>query len=163
MRVGKEHEQAFLDLVKEYRRLIYKVCYLYAKDGEHLKDLHQEVLVNLWQGFGSFKGDAKVSSWIYRVSLNTCISFHRKHDKITDTLPLENLFELVSEDDEKAAHLREMYQLISRLNRLEKAIIMMWLDEQSYEEIAGITGLSRNNIASKLKRIKEKLNVLANQ
>ena len=163
MRVGKEHEQAFLALVKEYRRLIYKVSYLYAKDEEHLKDLHQEVLVNLWQGFGSFKGDAKVSSWIYRVSLNTCISFYRKHDKITDTLPLENLFGLVSEEDEKAAHLREMYRLIGQLNRLEKAIIMLWLDERSYEEIAEITGLSRNNIASKLKRIKEKLNVLANQ
>lgn len=163
MRVEKEREQAFLALVKEYRRLIYKVCYLYAKDEEHLKDLHQEVLVNLWQGFGCFKGDAKISSWIYRVSLNTCISFHRKHDKITDTLPLENLFGLVSEGDEKVAYLREMYRLIGQLNRLEKAIIMLWLDERSYEEIAEITGLSRNNIASKLKRIKEKLNVLANQ
>ena len=121
------------------------------------------MLVNLWQGFDSFKGDAKVSSWIYRVSLNTCISFYRKHDKITDTLPLENLFGLVSEEDEKAARLREMYRLIGQLNRLEKAIIMLWLDERSYEEIAEITGLSRNNIASKLKRIKEKLNVLANQ
>lgn len=163
MKVGKENEQAFLALVKEYRRLIYKVCYLYATDEEHLKDLYQEVLINLWQGFQSFKGDAKISSWIYRVSLNTCISFYRKHSKITDTMPLESLLGLMTDGDEKTVHLREMYRLISRLNRLEKAIILLWLDERSYEEIAEITGLSRNNIASKLKRIKEKLNELANQ
>lgn len=163
MELKKENEQAFLALVKEYRRLIYKVCYLYATDEEHLKDLHQEVLINLWQGFQGFKGEAKISSWIYRVSLNTCISFYRKHSKMTDTMPLESLLGLTTEDDEKTVHLREMYRLISRLNRLEKAIILLWLDERSYEEIAEITGLSRNNIASKLKRIKEKLNGLANQ
>ncbi|EKN09297.1 sigma-70 family RNA polymerase sigma factor [Parabacteroides goldsteinii] len=163
MKEGKENEQAFLTLIQENRRLIYKVCYLYAIDEEHLKDLHQEVLINLWQGFKSFKGEAKISSWIYRVALNTCISFYRKHSKITGTMPLESLFELTSDDEEKPAHLREMYQLIGRLNRLEKAIILLWLDEKSYEEIAEITGLSRNNIATKLKRIKEKLNVLANQ
>lgn len=163
MELKKENEQAFLALVKEYRRLIYKVCYLYATDEEHLKDLHQEVLINLWQGFQGFKGEAKISSWIYRVSLNTCISFYRKNSKMTDTMPLESLLGLTTEDDEKTVHLREMYRLISRLNRLEKAIILLWLDEHSYEEIAEITGLSRNNIASKLKRIKEKLNGLANQ
>lgn len=163
MKVEKENEQAFLALIKEYRRLIYKVCYLYATDDEHLKDLYQETLINLWQGFQGFKGEAKISSWIYRVSLNTCISFYRKHSKITDTMPLESLFGLMTEDDEKAVHLCEMYRLISQLNRLEKAIILLWLDERSYEEIAEITGISRNNIASKLKRIKEKLNGLANQ
>ncbi|WP_455672222.1 RNA polymerase sigma factor [Phocaeicola sp.] len=163
MKEQTENEQAFLTLVKEYRRLIYKVCYLYATDEEHFKDLHQEVLINLWQGFKGFKGEAKLSSWIYRVSLNTCISFYRKHSKITDTMPLESLFGLMADENEKPVHLREMYRLISRLNRLEKAIILLWLDERSYEEIADITGLSRNNIASKLKRIKEKLNGLANQ
>lgn len=163
MKVEKENEQAFLALIKEYRRLIYKVCYLYATDDEHLKDLYQEALINLWQGFQGFKGEAKISSWIYRVSLNTCISFYRKHSKITDTMPLESLFGLMTEDDEKTVPLREMYRLISQLNRLEKAIILLWLDERSYEEIAEITGVSRNNIASKLKRIKEKLNGLANQ
>lgn len=156
MKGKKENEQAFLTLIKEYGRLIYKVCYLYATDEEHLKDLHQEVLIHLWQGFRSFKGEAKISSWIYRVSLNTCISFYRKHSKITDTMSLESLFDLmIDESDEKAVHLREMYRLISQLNRLEKAIILLWLDERSYEEIAEITGISRNNIASKLKRIKE--------
>lgn len=163
MKGEKENEQTFEALIKEHRRLIYKVCYLYAMDEEHLKDLYQEVMINLWQGFQSFKGEAKISSWIYRVSLNTCISFCRKHNKMTSTMPLESLFGLMTEEEGKAVHLREMYRLISRLNRLEKAIILLWLDERSYEEIAGITGLSRNNIASKLKRIKEKLNELANQ
>lgn len=159
-----EKEQAFLALVKEHRRLIYKVCYLYAEDDEHLKDLYQEVLINLWQGLQSFRGESKVSSWMYRVSLNTCISFYRKHRKMADTMPLESLFDQTADEaDERMAHLREMYRLISRLNRLEKAIILLWLDERSYEEIAEITGISRNNIASKLKRIKEKLNGLANQ
>ena len=78
-------------------------------------------------------------------------------------MPLESLHGLVADNDDRTSNLQEMYRLISRLNRLEKAIILLWLDERPYEEIAEITGLSRNNIASKLKRIKEKLNGLANQ
>lgn len=163
MKAKKEDEQAFLTLVQENKRLIYKVCYLYAADEEHFKDLHQEILINLWQGLQSFKGRAKLSSWLYRICLNTCVSFYRKHGKMTDTMPLESLHGLVADNDDRTSNLQEMYRLISRLNRLEKAIILLWLDERPYEEIAEITGLSRNNIASKLKRIKEKLNGLANQ
>lgn len=157
-------EQAFLRLIEANRRLIYKVCYLYATDDEHLKDLYQEVLIHLWQGLPDYRGEAKPSSWIYRVSLNACISYYRKHRRMTgETAPLESLLQTMAAEEGRTEHLREMYRLISRLNRMEKALILLWLDEHSYDEIAEITGLTRSNVATKLRRIKEKLNELANE
>lgn len=157
-------EQAFLRLIEANRRLIYKVCYLYATDDEHLKDLYQEVLIHLWQGLPDYRGEAKPSSWIYRVSLNACISYYRKHRRMTgETAPLESLLQTMAAEEGRTEHLREMYRLISCLNRMEKALILLWLDEHSYDEIAEITGLTRSNVATKLRRIKEKLNELANE
>lgn len=158
-----EKEEAFRRLLKEYGKIIYKVCYLYAVDEENFKDLRQEILIRLWNGFAEFRGDAKLSSWIYRVSLNTCISYYRRYGPKGTTLPLEKVTELTADESRKTDELRQMYRLINRLNRLEKAIILLWLDERSYEEIAEIIGLPRNNIAAKLMRIKKKLNEMANQ
>lgn len=162
MKYEKEKEEAFRLLLKEYGKIIYKVCYLYATDEENFKDLRQEILINLWNGFAEFRGEAKVSSWIYRVSLNTCISYYRRYGKTKSELSLDTVTNLTSKESGNTEELREMYQLINQLNRLEKAIILLWLDERSYEEIAEIVGLSRNNIASKLMRIKKKLNDMAN-
>ncbi len=156
-------EQRFLRLIDENRSIIYKVCYLYAKDEEHLKDLYQEMLINLWRGLANYKGEAKLTTWVYRVCINSCISFHRKHREPADTLPIETLVNTLPDGENRTAQLREMYRLINRLNALEKAIILLWLDERTYEEIAEVTGFTRNNIASKLKRIKEKLTQYANE
>lgn len=158
-----EKEEVFRLLLKEYGKIIYKVCYLYAVDEENFKDLRQEILIHLWNGFAEFRGDAKLSSWVYRVSLNTCISYYRRYGSKGTTLPLDSVSELTAEESRKTEELREMYRLINRLNRLEKAIILLWLDERSYKEIAEIIGLPRNNIAAKLMRIKKKLNEMANQ
>ena len=131
---------------------------------EEMKDLRQEVLINLWKGYPQFKGTAQLSTWIYRVSLNTCITFCKKLRNKEESLPIESLLAGdVIDDNSKTEHLREMYRLIYQLNRMEKAIIMMWLDERSYEEIAEVCGMPRNTIATKLRRIKEKLTKLANE
>lgn len=160
----KDREQEYLAFIEENKRIIYKVCYLYAADNEEMKDLRQEVLINLWNGYPKFKGSAKLSTWIYRVSLNTCITFCKKQRCKEEALPIESLLagDFIDEDN-KTEHLREMYRLIYQLNRMEKAIILMWLDERSYEEIAEVCGMPRNTIATKLKRIKEKLTKLANE
>ena len=153
----------FEAFVTEQRRIIGKICYLYAVDSSDFDDLYQEVLIHLWQGFDGFEGRSKPSSWVYRVGLNTCISFQRRNRRFGSALPLADCAGIADEDSGRDERLRELYVLISRLDTLEKAIVMLWLDEVTYEEIAEITGLTRNNVASKLHRIKLKLREEVNQ
>ncbi len=144
--------------------MVLKVCYMYANDDNHLKDLYQEVLANLWQGIDSYGGTAKMSSWIYRIAINTCVSYFRRYDRHSSLFsPIEDVPEFGAEDSTKTGDLRKMYKLIYSLGKLDKAIILLWLDEYSYDEIAEITGLSRNNVAVRLRRIKLKLIDKANQ
>ncbi|MDE5785638.1 MAG: sigma-70 family RNA polymerase sigma factor [Duncaniella sp.] len=144
--------------------MVLKVCYMYANDEIHLKDLYQEVLANLWQGMDSYTGAAKLSSWIYRVAINTCVSYFRRYDRHSSLLsPIDTMPEIASDDTSKTDELRTMYRLIYSLGKLDKAIILLWLDEYSYDDIAEMTGLSRNNVAVRLRRIKLKLIDKANQ
>lgn len=151
-------EQEFVALIKEYERVIYKVCYLYATPNAPLNDLYQEVVLNLWKAFPKFRRECKLSTWIYRISLNTCISFMRKEKSIPEIVSLTPAEADRSEEwDETQAMLRQLYRMINRLGQLEKSIILLYLEEKSYEEISEITGLTVTNVATKLNRIKEKL------
>ena len=152
-----EKEQQFLSIIEDNRQLIYKVCYMYASDDDHFNDLYQEVLINIWQGLGGFRGGAQVSTWIYRISLNTCVTHYRKYHKYNETVSIDGLKVVDADDGTHQQQLKELYRLVNRLDRFEKAIILLWLDERPYDEIAEITGLSRNNVASRLRRIKMKL------
>lgn len=152
----------FETFVQAHRRIICKICYLYAADGNDFDDLYQEVLINLWQGLRGFEGRAKVSSWVYRVGLNTCISHYRRKRPYREMLPL-CVCAAYAYDDPNDERMQQLHRLINRLDALEKAIVTMWLDEFSYEEIGAVTGLSRNNVASKLHRIKQKLREQANR
>lgn len=156
MNKKEEKEQRFLALIDCNKQIIYKVCYMYANDENHFNDLYQEVMVNLWQGMDGFRGDAQLSTWVYRVCINTCVSIFRRSGKLGISLSVDEIID-IPYDDSRSSQLKEMYQLINRLNRMEKAIILMWLDEKSYDEIAEVTGLTRNNVASRLHRIKAKL------
>lgn len=135
---------------------------MYAVNDDHLKDLYQEIVATLWKGYDTFKGESKISSWIYRIGINTCITNYRKEHNHRECIPLNINQELLDGNDEHTTNLKEMYALINQLDSIEKAIIMLWLDEKSYDEISEITGISRNNIASKLRRIKEKLIKMSN-
>lgn len=157
-----DNEKQFISFIEEYKRLICKICYMYATDGDNFKDLYQEVVINLWRGFDTYEGRGKLSSWIYRVGLNTCISFYRQQQRRGEHTSLDALYGLEAENDETTIRLKEMYRLIAGLNKFERAIILLWLDENSYEEIAEIVGVPRNTVASRLKRIKEKLTKQAN-
>lgn len=152
-----EKEQQFIEIIESNRQMIYKVCYMYASDDDHFKDLYQEVLINLWRGIDRFRGDAQLSTWIYRTSINTCVTYYRRNHKHDEMLSLEGVSVVDNDDGTRLQQIKEMYRLISRLDRMEKAIILLWLDEKSYDEISEITGLSRNNVASRLRRIKIKL------
>lgn len=142
--------------------MVVKVCYMYGSDEEQRKDLYQECMVNVWQGLRNFKGNSKLSTWLYRACINTCITCYRRNQRHSTAISLEEASTLPSSDDLRVRNLEEMYRMISRLTSVEKAIIMMWLDEKSYDEISEITGMPRNTVASRLKRIKEKLVKLGN-
>lgn len=148
-----------MTMVHDHRNLIYKVCYMYAEDSDHLNDLYQEVLANLWQGIDKFRGDSKPSTWVYRAAINTCITYFRRHSRHSSaSVSLDTIAHLPDDSDStRTARLKMMYNLIADLGKLDKAIILMWLDEKSYEEIAELTGLQRNAVASRLRRIKQKL------
>jgi RNA polymerase sigma-70 factor (ECF subfamily) len=155
-------EAAFISLVEEHKQIIYKVCYMYASDKENLNDLYQEVVINLWKAFPRFRGECKASTWVYRIGLNTCISFIRKSRSHPKVVPLTVDLEAFAEEEDKTAQLHELYQMISRLSQLERALILLWLEEKSNQEIAEIIGISRNNVAVKLTRIREKLKQMSN-
>ena len=154
-------EELFCDVVHAHRNIIYKVCYIYAPKGM-IEDYYQEVLIQLWRSLPTFRGESKISTYIYRISLNTCISHVRKKSKIANRVSLIDVN--ISENNiEKRMQIDELYALINKLNKLEKAVILLWLEERDYEEISSIVGISKANVAVKINRIKEKLRKLSNQ
>lgn len=159
----QEVEKKFIALLTEYQQVIYKVCYVYVSEIDTLNDLYQEVVINLWKAFPRFRGECKVSTWIYRISLNTCISFFRKSISRPSVVPINiDLEASLTDSEDKTSQLRELYRLINRLSRLERALLLLWLEERSYQEIGDILGISKNNVAVKLNRIKEKLKTMSN-
>lgn len=146
-----------MEIVRANKPLISKVCMMYARDQEHFKDLYQEVMATMWQGMHSFGGSSKISTWIYRVALNTCITYFRRHGRADASLSLSDVAEMADCSHERASMLKQMYDLISQLDSMDKGIIMMWLDSRSYEEIAEVTGLTKANVASRLHRIRQRL------
>lgn len=154
-------EQEFLSVIKEYERIIYKICYLYATPNAPLNDLYQEIVLNIWKSFAKFRGESKISTWIYRIALNTCISFIRKGKNNPEVITLTyELNGIMDEQDETQVMLKELHLLINRLGQLDKSIVLLYLEEKSYEEISEITGLTVTNVATKLSRIKDKLRKL---
>ena len=150
----------FAQIVKENKSTIYTVCYMFSKDTEEVNDLFQEVLVNLWKGMDSFKGHSDIRTWIYRIALNTCISMNRKK-KIT-TIPLSMDANLFQDQDEDTKQVKLLHNRINKLQPFDKAIVLLWLENISYDEIGEIVGISTKNVASRLFRIKEKLRSISN-
>ena len=159
----KNLENDFLELISEQKRTIYKVCYVYAKDQDDLNDLFQEVVLNLWKGFPRYRGDSKLSTWVYRIAMNTCITFLRRSSTRPSTIPITaDVAGSLIEEEGKTGQLRELYRLINQLGKLERALILLWLEERSYQEMADILGISKGNVAVKLTRVKDKLKKMSN-
>jgi RNA polymerase sigma-70 factor (ECF subfamily) len=128
-----------------------------------LEDLYQEIVLNLWKAFPNFRNESQMSTWIYRIALNTCISDLRHNAKFRQNVPLSFSEHIVFEEDTRSAEIQELYSLICKLNKIERSIILLWLEDKSYQEIADITGFSVANVATRLKRTKEKLKNMSNQ
>ncbi|MEO0469566.1 MAG: RNA polymerase sigma factor [Bacteroidota bacterium] len=156
----EQNKQAFVELIAKNQGIIHKVCSMYTRSEEDHRDLFQEVLVQLWRAYGSFAGKSKISTWMYRIALNTAISGLRKKERRpqpgelnTEALQLPGI-ERDPELEEKKTFL---YKAIEQLSKVEKAIVMLHLEDHSYEEIAAIIGITKTNVGVKLNRIKGKL------
>ncbi len=155
-------ELQFTNMVKEYKKTIYTVCYFFSKDTEEVNDLYQEILINLWKGFDKFRGESSLKTWIWRVSLNTCNNQERKKKSSVQTVPLSVDIDLYNDDDEHSKQIQWLYQRINRLDVFDRAIILLWLENMSYQDIANVVGISIANVTTRLFRIKEQLKSMSN-
>ncbi|KZC19258.1 MULTISPECIES: RNA polymerase sigma factor [Rhodanobacter] len=159
---GRQHQQRFESLLHEHRRIVFKVAGLYSRSAADRDDLVQEISAQLWRSFGGYdEGRAKFSTWLYRIALNVAISQARRWPEADrmeplDTHHLETIGggEPIAEQDERLAAL---HAFIGRLDPLNRALILLYLEDRSYAEIAQILGVSETNVATKLGRIRQKL------
>lgn len=149
-------EWEFDSILKDYGGIVAKICYSFSSNSEEFKDLQQEVWYHIWKGIPQFRHDSKLSTWIYRICFNSCISFQRK-EKFFNKVSVDSVMNFADDSYSKLEKYKELHSLINKLNYKDRSLILMWLDDLSYEEISLLTGQNRNTIASRLKRIKEKL------
>jgi RNA polymerase sigma-70 factor (ECF subfamily) len=155
MNNDKEHQ--FELLVRKHKRTIYTVCYLFSHDKTEIDDLFQEILIRLWNGFDTYEGRSDAKTWIYRVSLNTAINQDKKERRRIETVPLTVDIDPYEADDPSSRQIRELYNRISRLDFIDRSLILLWLEGISYEDIGAIIGITPNNVGVRLLRIKDKL------
>ncbi|MBQ4006341.1 MAG: sigma-70 family RNA polymerase sigma factor [Muribaculaceae bacterium] len=151
-----ELESKFAQTIKQNKSTIYTVCYMFSKDADEVNDLFQEAVINLWRGFEGFKGKSDVKTWIYRVTLNTCISLDRKKRRAA-TEPLNVNINLFEDRDEDTRQIDRLHKRIGRLGPFDRAIVLLWLENMSYEEIGQVVGISTTSVSTRLYRIKEQL------
>jgi len=162
--IDEKTTNEFLDIVEENKKLIYKVSRIYCDSTIDKEDLFQEIIANLWKAYPYFKGDSKISSWIYRIALNTAISWFRDYIKQKGHIKYGCFSPDISNGNEFDAVYEQLYSAIGHLGKLDKAIILLQLDGYSYDEISKIIGLTKTNVATKINRIKLKLkNYLSNE
>lgn len=150
-------EKEFIKLLKEHQKIIYKVCNLYMQSHADREDLFQEITLQAWKAYSNFRGDSKFSTWLYRVALNTAITFFRKEKKKME-INVEELPELTEGSfDQIEEKTKAMYLAIGELSKIDKAIVMLYLEDYNYGQISEVIGITPNNIAVKMNRIKIKL------
>jgi RNA polymerase sigma-70 factor (ECF subfamily) len=154
----------FLDILEKNIGIIIKIARAYSKTLPDKEDLINDITLELWKSYGRFKGDSKISTWIYRIALNTSMNYKRKREKdsllfLDDLKQIENQSWLIEQPD--SSHSEILYQCIDELNQLNKAIILLYLDGNSHDEISDITGISKTNVGTRISRIKEQIKGLA--
>ncbi len=155
--MGKE--ESFTRIIKENEGVIFKITTIYTQNGQDQKDLYQEIVYQLWKSFDSFRNESKISTWMYRIALNTAISQLKKSKKHSNTSGIDQVVLKQTEnyDTEFENRLKMVYKHIHQLNILEKGLILLLLEGKKYDEIAEITGLSETNVGTRISRIKQKL------
>lgn len=156
-------QQQFLQLIEANQGILHKICGLYTATPADHQDLYQEIIIQLWRSFAGFRGDSKFSTWLYRIALNTAISDLRRQKRKIAIVFTEAGPPAIADqamDTTREDQLRQLHDAIGQLGEIEKAIVMLYLEERSYEEMEEILGVSQNNLRVKMNRIKEKLRKL---
>ena len=156
-------EREFSDLIKDNQGLIIKISRMYTHSQEDEKDLFQEIVLQLWRSYGSFKGNSKITTWMYRIALNTAITLFRKKSRSIKTDELQDFHytkETEEDDSEQAQQISTLYSIIKMLPDTERAIVMMYLDDLPYKEIAANLGITEGNARVKMNRLKKTLKEL---
>lgn len=156
----QKREPEFVDLISQHQGIIHKVCSMYCKQEDVKADLFQEIVLQLWRAFDSYQGKAKITTWMYRVALNTAISGFRKQKRKPEHFTISDREMEIPQIESKVDLTEEtklLYQAIGQLSEVEKGIIMLYLEEHSYDEIAEIIGITRTHVGVKINRIKTKL------
>ncbi len=152
-------KQEFENIIQENAGILHKLCQVYTYDFDEYEELFQEMLIQTWRSLENFRGDSKVSTWIYKVCINTALSFRAKfHRSKMKFEPIEGEVIIQPEKDvQKDENLQKLYSAIRELKPIDKAIVSLYLDENSYQEIAEILGISKTNVATRLMRLKKKI------
>ena len=163
--MNPNHEQEFVELLRNNQNILHKVCRLYTNNSSDHHDLFQEITIQLWRAFPKFRGDAKFSTWAYRIGLNTAITLYRKSSRSITTTELESQLHFIKSEEynyEEEEQIRLLYQAVHQLNDIDKALVFMYLEDKDYTEISEILGISEVNARVKMNRIKTKLKKILN-
>ncbi len=164
MKADHKQTDEFIQLIKEQEKLVYKICHVYAAQPEDRKDLFQEIVIQAWTAYPRFSKQSKASTWLYRVALNTAINHKRKNTRHPATTGMDWLHDQYAEPAMAADNkYKLMHELISSLPPMEKALVLLYLEDSSHHEIAEIMGISVSNVGTRIMRIKEKLKKQAQQ
>ncbi|MDV6169674.1 sigma-70 family RNA polymerase sigma factor [Flavobacterium sp. DG1-102-2] len=155
----KTTEQEFLSIIEKHKGLLHKVSRMYMDEPEDREDLFQEIVLQLWKSYGTFRGDSQVSTWMYRVAVNTALTFFKKEKKKPDNARMHPEMDIKDDTDtsHKETQLDYFYKAVQQLNQVEKALIFLFLEGQSHKEIGSNLGITEVNARVKLNRTKDKL------
>ncbi len=163
--MNKELEHSFVSQLEQNQNIVHKICRLYTNNSDEHNDLFQEITIQLWRAFPKFRGEAKFSTWMYRVALNTAITLYRKSKRTIKTQDFEGVsFKVLSEpyDDTVEQQMKLMYSAVKDLNDIDKALVFLYLEDKNYREISETLGITEVNARVKMNRIKEKLRTVLN-
>ena len=163
--MNKELEHKFVTELQNNQNIVHKVCTLYTNDRDSHNDLFQEITIQLWKAYPKFRGDAKFSTWMYRVALNTAITLYRKHKRRIDTADYESIiFKIKADeyDETEEGQLKLMYKAVKQLGDIDKALVFLFLEDKNYTEISETLGITEVNARVKMNRIKTKLRTILN-
>ena len=153
--------EMFVKLISEHKGIIFKICNSYCYDKNSREDVAQEIIYNLWKSFQTYNRELKFSTWMYRIALNVAISFYRKEKRQKHSTPVANdavfIEEKTNDEKETQEQLALLFGFISALKEIDRSIILLYLDDKSYKEIAAITGITESNVSTRINRIKDKL------
>lgn len=161
----KELEHKFIIELEENQNIVHKICKIYTDNTDAHNDLFQEITIQLWKAYPKFRGDAKFSTWMYRIALNTAITLYRKSKRQIRTQDFDSvLFKVkaTTYDDTEEQQLKLMYDAIKQLNDIEKALVFLYLEDKNYKEISDTIGISEVNARVKMNRVKTKLKNILN-